>query len=160
MPIATGDKIPDVELKRMGKREPESVRSLDLLGKGKVVLFGVPGAFTPTCSDQHLPGFLVRTDELKAKGVDLVACIAVNDAWVMGAWGEARGVGDEIAMLADGNGEFTRAIGLENDLSKAGLGSRSKRYAMVLDDGVVTYLGVESAPGVSVSGAEAVLAAL
>ena len=160
MPIAVGERIPDVELKRMGKREPEAVRSLDVLGKGRVVLFGVPGAFTPTCSDHHLPGFLVRADELKAKGVDRIACVAVNDAWVMGAWGEARGVGDQIDMLADGNGEFIRAIGMEKDLSSAGLGLRSARFAMVLEDGIVTYLGVETAPGVSVSGAEAVLAEL
>ncbi|HLX77282.1 MAG TPA: peroxiredoxin [Acidimicrobiales bacterium] len=160
MPIAEGERIPDVELKRMGKREPEKVRSLDVLGKGRVVLFGVPGAFTPTCSDHHLPGFLVRADELKEKGVDRIACVSVNDAWVMGAWGEARGVGDQIEMLADGNGEFTRALGLEKDLSASGLGLRSARFAMVLDDGIVTYLGVESAPGVSVSGAGAVLAAL
>lgn len=160
MPIAVGDRIPDVELKRMGRREPEVLQSADALGKGRVVLFGVPGAFTPTCSDQHLPGFLVRAEELRQKGVDRIACIAVNDAWVMGAWGDARGVGDEIEMLADGNGEFTRAIGLDKDLSAAGLGLRSGRYAMVLDDGVVSYLGVETGPGVSVSGAEAVLAAL
>jgi glutaredoxin/glutathione-dependent peroxiredoxin len=160
MAIATGEKIPDVQLKTMGKREPESVSSFDVLGKGRVVLFGVPGAFTPTCSDHHLPGFLARAEELRRKGVDRIACVAVNDAWVMGAWGQERGVGEEILMLADGSGEFTRAVGLENDLSAGGLGMRSKRFAMVIDDGVVSYLGVETAPGVSVSGAEAVLAAL
>jgi glutaredoxin/glutathione-dependent peroxiredoxin len=160
MTIAVGDKIPDVELRRMGKREPETLRSLDVLGHGKVVLFGVPGAFTPTCSDFHLPGFIVRAEDLKAKGVDLIACVSVNDAYVMGAWGVAQGVGDAVMMLADGNGEFTRALGLERDASAAGLGTRSRRYAMVLEDGVVTYLGVETAPGVSVSGADVVLAAL
>lgn len=160
MTIAVGDKIPDVELRRMGKREPESLRSLDVLGHGKVVLFGVPGAFTPTCSDFHLPGFIVRAEDLKAKGVDLIACVSVNDAYVMGAWGVAQGVGDAVMMLADGNGEFTRALGLERDASATGLGMRSRRYAMVLEDGVVTYLGVETAPGVSVSGADVVLATL
>ncbi len=160
MTIAVGDKIPDVELRRMGKREPESLRSLDVLGHGKVVLFGVPGAFTPTCSDFHLPGFIVRAEDLKAKGVDLIACVSVNDAYVMGAWGVAQGVGNAVMMLADGNGEFTRALGLERDASATGLGMRSRRYVMVLEDGVVTYLGVETAPGVSVSGADAVLAAL
>ncbi len=160
MTIAVGDKIPDVELRRMGKREPESLRSLDVLGHGKVVLFGLPGAFTPTCSDFHFPGFIVRAEDLKAKGVDLIACVSVNDAYVMGAWGVAQGAGDAVMMLGDGNGEFTRALGLERDASASGLGMRSRRYAMVLDDGVVTYLGVETAPGVSVSGADAVLAAL
>ncbi|MGA8297790.1 MAG: peroxiredoxin [Acidimicrobiales bacterium] len=160
MTIAVGDKIPDVELRRMGKREPEALRSLDVLGRGKVVLFGLPGAFTPTCSDFHLPGYIVRAEDLKGKGVDLIACISVNDAYVMGAWGQAQGTGDAVMMLGDGNGEFTRAVGLDYDMTAAGLGVRSRRYAMILQDGVVTYLGVESQPGVSVSGADAVLAEL
>jgi peroxiredoxin len=160
MTIAVGDKIPDVELRRMGKREPETLRSFDVLGHGKVVLFGLPGAFTPTCSDFHLPGFIVRAEDLRAKGVDLIACVSVNDAYVMGAWGAAQGAGDAVMMLGDGNGEFARALGLDADRSAAGLGMRSKRFAMVLEDGVVTYLGVETEPGVSVSGADAVLAAL
>ncbi len=160
MTIAVGDKIPDVELRRMGKREPETLRSLDVLGHGKVVVFGLPGAFTPTCSDFHLPGFIVGAEDLKAKGVDLIACVSVNDAYVMGAWGIAQGAGEAVMMLADGNGEFTRALGLESDKTAAGLGMRSQRYAMVLEDGVVSYLGVETEPGVSVSGADAVLATL
>jgi glutaredoxin/glutathione-dependent peroxiredoxin len=160
MTIAVGDKIPDVELRRMGKREQETLRSLEVLGNGKVVVFGVPGAFTPTCSDFHLPGYIVRAEDFKAKGADLIACVAVNDAYVMGAWGAAQGAGDAVMMLADGNGEFTRALGLEADRSAAGLGMRSQRYAMVLEDGVVTYLGVESEPGVTVSGADVVLAIL
>jgi glutaredoxin/glutathione-dependent peroxiredoxin len=160
MSIAVGDKIPDVELRRMGKREPETLRSLDVLGHGKVVVFGLPGAFTPTCSDFHLPGYIVRAEDLKAKGVDLIACVAVNDAYVMGAWGAAQGTGDAVMMLADGNAEFTRALGLESDKTAAGLGIRSQRYALVLEDGVVSYLGIETEPGVSVSGADAVLAAL
>ena len=108
MTIAVGDKIPDVELRRMGKREPETLRSLDVLGHGKVVVFGLPGAFTPTCSDFHLPGFIVGAEDLKAKGVDLIACVSVNDAYVMGAWGIAQGAGEAVMMLADGNGEFAR----------------------------------------------------
>lgn len=160
MTIAVGDKIPDVELRRMGKRETEPLRSLDVLGHGKVVVFGLPGAFTPTCSDFHLPGYIVRAEDLKTKGVELIACVSVNDAYVMGAWGAAQGAGDSVMMLGDGNGEFTRAVGLEADLSAGGLGMRSKRYAMILNDGVVSYLGVEPAPGVSVSGADAVLAQL
>ncbi|HRC86528.1 MAG TPA: peroxiredoxin, partial [Thermoanaerobaculia bacterium] len=126
----------------------------------KAVLFGVPGAFTPTCSDEHLPGFLVHYDELKAKGVELIVCVAVNDHHVMNAWGKARNVGDYLLLLADGNGDFARATGLDFDLSRAGMGLRNRRYAMVLDDGRVRYLGVEPAPGVSVSGAAAVLEAL
>jgi len=131
-----------------------------VLGHGRVVVFGLPGAFTPTCTDFHLPGFVMRAEEMKAKGVDVIACVSVNDAWVMDAWGSYRRVGDKVLMLADGNGEFTRALGLDEDLSASGLGVRSQRYAAVLDDGVVTYLGIEPGPGLSVSGAEAVLEAL
>jgi peroxiredoxin len=124
------------------------------------VLFAVPGAFTPTCSDYHLPGFVVRADELKAKGVSTIACISVNDPFVMGAWGSAQNVGDNVVMVADGNAEFARAVGLESDISVAGLGTRSKRYAAILDDGVVSFLAVETDAGLNVSSAEAVLAAL
>ena len=155
-----GDKIPEVTLRRMTANGPESVSSTEVLGGGKVVLFAVPGAFTPTCSDYHLPGFVVRSDEFKAKGVSTVACVAVNDAFVMGAWGVAQNVGDDVVMLADGSGEFAKAMGLEFDLSAGGLGIRSKRYAAILEDGVITYLGVEDAPGLSVSSAESVLAEL
>jgi peroxiredoxin len=160
MTIAVGERIPDVELRRMEGSGPQPVRSLDVLGRGRVVLFGVPGAFTPTCTDFHLPGFVIRAEELKAKGVDLIACVSVNDPWVMDAWGSYRRVGDKVLMLADGNGEFTRALGLEADLSSAGLGVRSQRYAAVLEDGRVAYLGIEPGPGLSVSSAESVLAAL
>jgi peroxiredoxin len=155
-----GDKIPEVTLRRMTADGPQSVSSTDVLGTGKVVLFAVPGAFTPTCSDYHLPGFVIRADEFKAKGVSTVACVAVNDAFVMGAWGAAQNVGDDIVMLADGSGEFAKAMGLEFDLSAGGLGVRSKRYAAVIEDGTITYLGVEPAPGLSVSSAESVLAEL
>ena len=154
-----GDKIPEVTLRRMTASGPESVSSTEVLGSGKVVLFAVPGAFTPTCSDYHLPGFVIRSEEFKAKGVATVACVAVNDAFVMGAWGTAQNAGD-VLMLADGSGEFAKAMGLEFDLSAGGLGIRSKRYAAILEDGVITYLGVEAAPGLSVSSAESVLAEL
>ncbi len=160
MTIAIGDRIPDVELRMMSGTSPEAVRSGEILGKGKVVLFAVPGAFTPTCSDYHLPGFVHRADEFLAKGVDTVACVSVNDPFVMGAWGRDQEVGDRVLMLADGNGEFTRAMGLEADMSGAGLGPRSQRYAAVIDDGVVTALFVEPERGLNVSSAEAVLGAL
>ena len=160
MAIAIGDKIPDVELRTMVRKSPEAVRSREVLGKGKVVLFAVPGAFTPTCSDYHLPGFVHRADDLFAKGVDLIACVSVNDPFVMGAWGRDQKVGDKVLMLADGNGEFTRAMGLEADMSPAGLGARSQRYAAVIDDGILTGLFVETERGLHVSSAEAVLAQL
>jgi peroxiredoxin len=124
------------------------------------VVFAVPGAFTPTCSDHHLPGFVVRADEIHAKGVETIACLSVNDPFVMGAWGRDQGVGDRVLMLADGNGDFTRAVGLEMDGSGAGLGTRSRRYAAILEDGVVKAIFVEEKPGLDVSSAESVLAAL
>jgi peroxiredoxin len=130
------------------------------LGKGKVVVFAVPGAFTPTCSDHHLPGFVMRADDIRAKGVDSIACLSVNDPFVMGAWGRDQKVGDRVTMLADGNGDFTRAVGLELDGSGFGLGTRSQRYAAILEDGVVTSIFVEQKPGLDVSSAESVLAAL
>jgi glutaredoxin/glutathione-dependent peroxiredoxin len=160
MTIAPGDKIPEVELRTMTEAGPKPVSSTEALGKGKVVLFAVPGAFTPTCSDHHLPGFVVRADELKAKGVDTIACIAVNDPFVMGAWARDQNVGESILMLSDGNGEFAKAVGLEMDGSGFGLGTRSRRYAAVLNDGVVEALFVEEKPGLDVSSAESVLAAL
>lgn len=160
MTIALGDRIPEVELRTMTAEGPKAVSSTEVLGKGKVVLFAVPGAFTPTCSDHHLPGFVVRADELKAKGVDTIACIAVNDPFVMGAWGRDQNVGESVLMLSDGNGEFAKAVGLEMDGSGFGLGTRSRRYAAVLNDGVVESLFVEEKPGLDVSSAESVLAAL
>ena len=160
MSIAVGDKVPDVEVKTMGPEGPQSVRTGEVLGSGKVVLFAVPGAFTPGCSKIHLPGYVEHGDELKAKGVSTIACIAVNDPWVMEAWGDAQGATGKIVMLADGNGDFAQAMGLEVDLSVAGLGSRSQRYAAVIDDGVITSLDVEPNPGVDVSKCENVLAKL
>lgn len=157
--VAVGDQIPDIELKTMSSEgSPVSVRTGDVLGKGKVVLFAVPGAFTPGCSRVHLPGFVTQADDLKAKGVDTIACVAVNDAWVMEAWGKAHDVGDKIVMLADGSGDFTRAMDLVMDGSGFGLGQRSRRYAAVIDNGVITKLNVEETGGISVSSCEAVLA--
>jgi peroxiredoxin len=160
MAIATGDRIPDVKVFTFGESGPEATTSTDVLGSGKVVLFAVPGAFTPTCSDHHLPGFVMRIDELKAKGADKVVCLSVNDPFVMSAWGNDQKVGRSIVMLADGNGEFTEAMGLTMDGSGFGLGSRSQRYAAIIEDGVVTWLAVEPGPGLAASSAEEVLAAL
>jgi peroxiredoxin len=157
MTLSVGEHRPDVKVMKMGADGPVPVQTGEALGKGKVVLFAVPGAFTPTCSDYHLPSYLIRYDELKAKGVDIIACISVNDPFVMGAWGEAQGVGDRVLMLGDGNGDFTRAVGLEMDGSGIGLGTRSQRYAAVIDDGVVTTLNIEPGPGLSVSAADAIL---
>jgi peroxiredoxin len=160
MAISVGDKIPDVEVRTLGDDGvPKPLQTGDVLGTGKVVLFGVPGAFTPGCSKIHLPGFVQHGGELKAKGIDKVACVAVNDAWVMDAWAKEQGAND-ILMLADGNGEFTKAMGLEFDGGGFGLGLRSQRYAAVIEDGVVTQLDVEEKPGVDVSSCEAVLSRL
>lgn len=160
MAIAVGDRVPDVQIMTMTADGPRPVSTGEALGTGKVVLFAVPGAFTPTCSDHHLPGFVVRADELRAKGVATVACVSVNDAFVMGAWGASQGVDGSVLLLADGNGEFTRAMGLELDGTGFGMGPRSQRYAVVIEDGVVTHLGVEPGPGLEVSSADAVLARL
>ncbi len=161
MTIAVGDTIPDVTIKTLGESGPTNVSTKELLGTGKVVLFAVPGAFTPTCSDHHLPSYVVRGEDLKAKGVDTIACLSVNDVFVMKAWGADQGVGDDILMLADGNGEFTEAIGLTMDGTGFGLGKRSQRYAMIIEDGVVQVLNIETAGGsIEKSGAEAILAAL
>jgi glutaredoxin/glutathione-dependent peroxiredoxin len=158
MAISVGDKVPDVEVKTLGPDgAPQTVRTGEVLGTGKVVLFGLPGAFTPGCSKIHLPGYVQHFDELKGKGVTTIACTAVNDAWVMQAWADAQGATGKILMLADGNAEFADAMGLTADLSGAGLGTRSQRYAAVIEDGTVTSLEVEPNPGVSVSACEAVL---
>jgi peroxiredoxin len=139
---------------------PKPVSSHEVLGHGKVALFAVPGAFTKTCSEVHLPGFVIRSEELAAKGVDTIACVSVNDAYVMGAWGDSQHATGIVKMLGDGNGDFTKAMGLDNDFSGGGMGIRSKRYAAILQDGVVSYLGVEDAPGVNKSSAETILANL
>ncbi len=161
MALSVGDTIPNVKLMTLTAEGLKPVQSGELLGTGKVVLFGVPGAFTPTCSDHHLPGFVMQADEILAKGVDRIACISVNDPFVMNAWGNAQNTGDKVLMLSDGNGEFTAAAGLDLDLAGIGLGTRSKRYAAILQDGVVQELFVEPNPGaVDVSGSEKVLKAL
>src|SRR6516164_5939750 len=161
MTINVGDKIPSVTLKQL---TPEGVKEFttDEIFRGKkVVLFAVPGAFTPACSQRHLPGYVDKAADLKAKGIDEIACVAVNDAFVMGAWGKEQKTEGKIRMLADGSGDFARALGLELDLTKGGLGVRSKRYAMLVDNGVVESLSVEAQPGqVEVSSAEAMLKAL
>ncbi len=143
MTITVGDRLPDTELRTMTPDGPSTVRSTDVLGTGRVVLFAVPGAFTPGCSNVHLPGFVERGAELRGKGVARIACVAVNDPFVMDAWGAAHGVGDDILMLADGNAEFTTAMGLVLDGSGFGLGLRSKRYAAIVEDGVVTSIDVD-----------------
>ena len=160
MTISAGDRIPEISLTTMTNEGPTPVSFTDLFEGKRVALFAVPGAFTPTCSMQHVPGFVDKASAFKDKNIDTVACISVNDPFVMGAWGKDRSVGDNVMMLADGNGEFTAAIGLEMDGSGFGLGTRSQRYAMVIDDGVVTLLNVESGPGLDVSSAESILASL
>jgi peroxiredoxin len=160
MAIRAGDKVPDVKMTEMVDGRPTQV-SLAELSKGKrVVVFAVPGAFTPTCSMKHLPGFVDQAAALRAKGVDEIACVAVNDAFVMDAWGKHSNAGGKIHMLADGNGEFTRAAGLALDASGFGMGERSQRYAMILRDGTIEALMVEPGPGLSASSADAVLARL
>lgn len=161
MNITVGSKLPTTSLRRMTERGPQVVSTDELFAGKKAVLFGVPGAFTPACSDSHLPGFVLRAEDLRAHGVELIACVAVNDVFVMHAWGRSREVGDQVLMLADGNGELARALGLDIDLSVAGLGVRNRRFAAILEDGVVRHLGVEEkGSDVTVSSAEAVLAAL
>ena len=158
--IKVGDKIPSVKLKHMTAEGIKDITTDDLFKGKKVVLFALPGAFTPTCSAKHLPGFVQRAAEIKAKGVNTIACLSVNDAFVMNAWGKDQKVEDKVLMLADGNGDFTRAVGLEMDGSAYGLGQRSRRYAMVVQDGVVKALNVESPGAFEVSSAEAILKAL
>lgn len=157
MSISVGDKIPDIKVQVPGPNGPQPAQTGELLGTGTVVLFGLPGAFTPTCSDHHLPGFVVRADDLKANGVDRIFCTSVNDAFVLGAWAKANSVGEKIGMIADGNADFAKALGLEVDLTGGGLGVRSKRYAMIIKDGIVSDLAVEETLGLDVSGADAVL---
>jgi peroxiredoxin len=160
MSIKVGDKIPSATLMQMKDGGPKPVKTDDLFAGKKVVVFALPGAFTPTCSAKHLPSFVQNADAIKAKGVDAIACVSVNDAFVMGAWGEQQKVGNKIMMLADGNGDLTKALGLELDGSRFGMGKRSQRYAMVVDNGVVTKLNVEEPGAFAVSSAEHVLTEL
>jgi peroxiredoxin len=160
MSITIGDRIPEGTFTQMTGSGPAPLTTSELFAGRTVVLFGVPGAFTPTCSQQHLPGYLAHHHALKSKGIDTIACMAVNDVFVMHAWGQAHGVGDRILMLADGNGAFTRALGLELDLSGFGMGTRSKRFSLLVEDGIVRQVNVEPGAGVSVSGAESITCGL
>jgi peroxiredoxin len=161
MTINIGDKMPSVTLKQLTPEGVKEVTTDEIFRGKKVVLLAVPGAFTPACSQRHLPGYVDRAADIKAKGVDEIACVAVNDAFVMGAWGREQKAEGRVRMLADGSGDFARSLGLELDLTKGGLGIRSQRYSMLVDDGVVKSLNVEKQPGqVDASGAEAMLKAL
>jgi len=161
MAVKVGDTLPaDVKLKEMGEGGPKDVRVGDVFKGRKVVLFAVPGAFTPTCSMKHLPGFVEKATAIRQKGVDDIVCLSVNDAFVMGAWGEQQQAKGKVRMLADGNGDLTKALGLTVDASGYGMGTRSQRYAMIVDDGKVTELLVEPGPGLNVSSADSVLGKL
>ena len=160
MAISVGDTVPSATFMTFGASGPEPITSDQLFKGKKVALFALPGAFTPTCSAKHLPGFKEHAADFRAKGVDTIACVSVNDVFVMKAWGESQNVGDDVLMLADGNGDFTRAVGLEMDASKFGMGSRSQRYSMLIDDGVVKEINVEAGGEFKVSSAEYMLAQL
>ena len=156
MTIAVGDKLPEVKLMKAGESGPEAVQTGDYFKGKRVALFSVPGAFTPTCSAKHLPGYVEKASDLKAKGIDEIACTAVNDAFVMGAWGKASG-SDDVTMLGDGNGDFAQAVGLPMDGSGFGMGQRGQRFSMVVNDGVVEQLNVEAPGEFKVSSAEHML---
>jgi glutaredoxin/glutathione-dependent peroxiredoxin len=157
MAIKVGDKLPDATFTTLTADGPKPVSTQEVFGGKTVALVAVPGAFTPTCSARHLPGFVDKAAELKAKGIDKVAVVSVNDVFVMGAWGKSQNISDDVVMLADGNGDFTRAIGLEFDASRFGMGTRSQRYSMIVKDGVVEKLNVEQAGEFRVSSAEYML---
>ena len=157
MPIQEGEKVPSITVKTTDMKD---VTTEELFSGKKVVLFAVPGAFTPTCSNQHLPGFIEQADAIRAKGVDDIICMSVNDAFVMAAWGEDRGSGDKVRMIADGNGDLSKALGLDFDGSGIGFGLRCQRFAAIVEDGVVTKLAVEAPMKFDVSSAEAILAKL
>ena len=160
MPIQAGEKMPAGVFGVMTDAGPGAVSTDDLFAGKKVVLVSVPGAFTPTCSMNHLPGFIEHADEILGKGVDTIACTAVNDVFVMDAWGKDRGVGDKVTMLADGNGEYAKALDLEMDGSGFGLGTRGQRFALIVDDGIATHVAVEEGGKLDVSSAESILAKL
>jgi peroxiredoxin len=161
MTISVGDKMPEGSFMTMGAEGPAPVTSADLFAGKTVVLFGLPGAFTPTCSAKHLPGYIENAAQLKAKGVDTIACMSVNDAFVMGAWGKEQGAGDAVTMLADGSADYARAMGLELDLSARGMGMRATRFSLLVEDGTVKAVNVEESPAEAVaSGAENMLASL
>ncbi len=160
MPIKVGDKVPDATFMEMTADGPAPVKSSDLFAGKTVALFAVPGAYTPTCSARHLPGFVEKAGEFKTKGVDEIACTAVNDVFVMNAWGQSAGVDGKVRLLADGNGAFAKAIGLELDASGFGMGHRSQRYSMLVRDGVVTELNIEEGGAFKVSSADYLLGQL
>ena len=160
MAIQVGEKIPSVTLQQMQKNGVIDITTEQLFDNKKVVVFGLPGAFTPTCSAAHLPGYVVKSDEIFANGVDSIICISFNDAYVMGAWGEQQNVDDRIMMIADGSANFTRAVGLDLDLIARGMGIRSQRYAMVVTNGVVETLNIEAAGKFEVSDADTILNSL
>ena len=160
MAIQVGEKLPEVTFKTMTGDGIKDVKTSELFGGKRVVLFAVPGAFTPTCSAKHLPGFVEQADAIRKKGVDRIVCLSVNDAFVMGAWGKAQSAGEKVMMVADGNGDFAKAIGLDFDGSGFGMGRRSQRYAMIVENGVVKKLFVEKPMEFKVSSAESVLASL
>lgn len=157
MTINTGDRLPDVMFMSMGADGPEQMSTQDVFGGKRVALFAVPGAYTPTCSAKHLPGYKEQADALRGKGIDAIACTSVNDVFVMDAWGKDQNVGEDVLMLADGNGAFAKEIGLELDGSGFGMGGRSQRYAMVVNDGVVESLNVEEGGEFRVSSADFML---
>ncbi|MFN7174506.1 MAG: peroxiredoxin [Thermaurantiacus tibetensis] len=154
MTIQKGDRVPSATLMTMTEAGPQPVETDKLFAGRTVALFAVPGAYTPTCSAKHLPGFIEKADELRAKGVDEIVCLAVNDVFVMGAWGKAAGADGKVTMLADGNGDFTKALGLEMDASRFGMGLRSQRFSMLVKDGIVTELNIEEPGAFKVSSAE------
>jgi peroxiredoxin len=157
MTIKAGDRMPEGKFKTMAESGPKDLSTSDLFNGKKVVLFSVPGAFTPTCDAKHLPGFLTQFDALKAKGVDTIACMAVNDVFVMNAWGKASNVGGKVLMLADGNGDYARALGLELDGKGFGMGMRGQRFAIIVDNGVAKQVDIEAPGQFKVSSAEHVL---
>jgi peroxiredoxin len=160
MAIKVGERIPEATLTRMTVNGPAPITTGEVFTGKKVVLFSVPGAFTPTCSNKHLPGYVEQADAIKAKGVDTIACLAVNDVFVMDAWGKAKGAGDKILMLADGNAELTKRLGLELDATKHGMGLRGRRFSMIVEDGVVKELNLEAPGEFKVSTAEAIVCQL
>jgi peroxiredoxin len=160
MTIQVGDKLPDIEVQHKTDSNVETINMVNLCKGKKVVLFALPGAFTPTCSASHLPGYVIASDELFANGIDLIICLSVNDAHVMHAWGEQQNVDDRVMMIADGSAHFTKAIGLEEDRDATGMGIRSQRYAMVINDNLVEVLNVEAPQKFEVSDAQTILASI
>ncbi|NIL93692.1 MAG: redoxin family protein [Woeseiaceae bacterium] len=160
MPIQAGETMPEGSFGVMTGEGPGSISTGELFSGKKVLLISVPGAFTPTCSTKHLPGFVAHAAEIKSKGIDTIACMAVNDVFVMDAWGKERGVGDSLLMLADGNGDYTRALDLELDATGFGMGMRGQRFAIVVDDGIATHVAVEGPGQFEVSKVEAIMQAI